>query len=255
MGISKDLKLVGNNFSNVASAFFIAYLIAEIPNGTSGASTPPRPVGPPPTTHTNPLPGYFLQKVPVAKWLGINIILWGIATACTAGATNYGTLLTARIFLGIFEAAIAPCLMLISSQWYTKSEQAPRFSIWYCGLGLGQIIGGFISFGFQHIGPNADLKGWQIMFIVLGLITCLVGVVMVLILPDTPMKAKWLTEGEKRALLKHVSVNQTGIENHRFKWSQLKEVLLDAQIWIMLLITILVSPFLFPRPIASGDLY
>lgn len=133
--------------------------------------------------------------------------------------------------------------MLISSQWYTKSEQAPRFSIWYCGLGLGQIIGGFISFGFQHIGPNADLKGWQIMFIVLGLITCLVGVVMVLILPDTPMKAKWLTEVEKRALLKHVSVNQTGIENHRFKWSQLKEVLLDAQIWIMLLITILVSSF------------
>lgn len=80
------------------------------------------------------------------------------------------------------------------------------------------------------------------MFIVLGLLTCLVGVVMVLILPDTPMKAKWLTEGEKRALLKHVSVNQTGIENHTFKWSQLKEVLLDAQIWIMLLITILVSP-------------
>lgn len=33
MGISKDLHLVGNNFSNVASAFFIAYLIAEVPNG------------------------------------------------------------------------------------------------------------------------------------------------------------------------------------------------------------------------------
>lgn len=33
MGITKDLNLVGNNFSNVASAFFIAYLIAEVPNG------------------------------------------------------------------------------------------------------------------------------------------------------------------------------------------------------------------------------
>lgn len=185
--------------------------------------------------------GYFLQKVPVAKWLGANVILWGIATACTAAAFNYPSLLAARIFLGMFEAAIAPCLMLISSQWYTKSEQAPRFSIWYCGLGLGQIIGGFVSFGFQHIGPNAALKGWQIMFIVLGLVTVVVGVLTLWILPDTPMKAKWMTETEKRALLKHVSVNQTGIENHRFKWSQLKEVLLDAQIWIMLLITVLVS--------------
>lgn len=33
MGMPKQLKLVGNNFSNAATAFFIAYLIAEIPNG------------------------------------------------------------------------------------------------------------------------------------------------------------------------------------------------------------------------------
>lgn len=35
MGLNKDLKLKGNNFSNAATAFFIAYLIAEIPNGRS----------------------------------------------------------------------------------------------------------------------------------------------------------------------------------------------------------------------------
>lgn len=33
MGLNKDLKLKGNDFSNAGSAFFIAYLIAEIPNG------------------------------------------------------------------------------------------------------------------------------------------------------------------------------------------------------------------------------
>lgn len=33
MGIKKDLGLVGNDFSNVATWFFIAYLIAEVPNG------------------------------------------------------------------------------------------------------------------------------------------------------------------------------------------------------------------------------
>lgn len=34
MGIKKDLKLVGNEFSNTATWFFIAYLIAEVPNGS-----------------------------------------------------------------------------------------------------------------------------------------------------------------------------------------------------------------------------
>lgn len=33
MGINKDLGLTKNNFTNVGSAFFIAYLIAEIPTG------------------------------------------------------------------------------------------------------------------------------------------------------------------------------------------------------------------------------
>jgi hypothetical protein len=35
MGIGKDLKLKGNDFTNAATAFFIAYLIAEVPNGES----------------------------------------------------------------------------------------------------------------------------------------------------------------------------------------------------------------------------
>lgn len=35
MGLSKDLKLKGNDFSNAGSAFWIAVLLAEIPNGSS----------------------------------------------------------------------------------------------------------------------------------------------------------------------------------------------------------------------------
>lgn len=34
MGLTKELKLHGDEFSNTATSFFIAYLIAEIPNGT-----------------------------------------------------------------------------------------------------------------------------------------------------------------------------------------------------------------------------
>jgi hypothetical protein len=35
MGLNKDLKLQANEFSNVATAFFATYLIAEIPTGKS----------------------------------------------------------------------------------------------------------------------------------------------------------------------------------------------------------------------------
>ncbi|TKA72539.1 hypothetical protein B0A49_04233 [Cryomyces minteri] len=204
MGLNKDLNLKGNDFSNAATAFFIAYLIAEIPNAI------------------------VLQKVPVAKWLGANVVLWGVATACTAAAHDYHSLLAVRIFLGIFEAAIAPSLMLISSQWYTKSEQAPRFSIWYAGLGLGQIIGGVLSFAFQQIKHHPALSGWRIMFVVLGCVTVTIGFVTIWLLPDTPMRARFLSEAEKVALLRHVAANQTGIANTRFKYSQILAISISS---------------------------
>ena len=187
------------------------------------------------------LSAIILQRVPVAKWLGLNVILWGIATACTAAAKDYVTLLTARIFLGIFEAAIAPCLILISSQWYTKSEAAPRFSIWYAGLGVGQIIGGIVSYAFQQV-KNPTFSGWKIMFIVLGLVTVIIGFITLFFLPDTPMKARFLSEPEKVMLLKHVSVNQTGIRNKNYKISQALEILMDPALYLLVLVTILVSP-------------
>ncbi len=33
MGLNKELKLKANEFSNAATWFFIAFLIAEVPNG------------------------------------------------------------------------------------------------------------------------------------------------------------------------------------------------------------------------------
>ena len=41
MGISKDLSLIKDDFTNVGTSFFIAYLIAEVPTGpfTSESST------------------------------------------------------------------------------------------------------------------------------------------------------------------------------------------------------------------------
>ncbi|KAJ5910817.1 major facilitator superfamily domain-containing protein [Penicillium subrubescens] len=213
MGMKADLKLKGNDFSNAASAFFIAYLVTEVPNV------------------------YFLQKIPPAKWLGFNVICWGIAATAAAGAKDYTTLLVARIFLGIFEATVGPSLMLISSQYYTKSEQAPRFTFWFLGLGVAQIIGGVISFGFQHV--HSKFASWRIMFLVMGLITVLVGFSTLFCLPDTPMQAKWLSDDEKVALLQHTRINQTGIRNSKFNFRQILEAVLDVQVWLFCLMVAL----------------
>jgi MFS family permease len=216
MGLPKDLELVGDNFTNAATALYIAYLIAEVPTG------------------------YILQMIPPGKWLGINVILWGIVTASIASISSYRGLLVTRILLGIFEAALSPCLMFIIGMWYTQQEAVHRFGAWFCGLGVAQIFGGLVSFGFQQV-TGDSLAGWRIMFIVLGTLTVFMGILTVIFMPDNPMSVGWLTEAEKKFAIQRVAINQTGIQNRHFKLSHLKELVLDLQIWLLVLLTILIS--------------
>ncbi|KAF7366961.1 MFS domain-containing protein [Mycena sanguinolenta] len=218
MGLNKDLKLAGNDFNNAASWMYIANLIAEFPTG------------------------YIVQKVRPGKWLGFNIILWGVVTACTAAVTNYRGLVATRVVIGILEAATAPCLMLITAEgmWYTKSEAILRFAIWYGGLGTAQMLGSLISWGFQQVTHEA-LSGWRIMFLALGCVTAVAGVWALFSMPDSPMEASWLTETEKRVAIQRVAINQTGIKNTHFKWRHLQELVLDPQIWLLTSAVVLTS--------------
>jgi predicted MFS family arabinose efflux permease len=131
--------------------------------------------------------------------------------------------------------------MLLTSQYFTYDEQATRFSYWYCGFGLGQILGGIVSYGFQFMSPSAPLAGWKMMFLVLGLVTIVFGLFVFFFVPDSPMKANFLTSDEKVALLEHIKVNQTGIQNSHFHPHQIFEGLRDFGCWGIFLLVALQS--------------
>lgn len=82
MGIQHDLGMKGNDFSWLATAFFIAYAIAEIPQGA------------------------LLQRFPVAKVLGANVFCWGIILCCSSATKNFAGILALRVLLGLMEAVI-----------------------------------------------------------------------------------------------------------------------------------------------------
>jgi len=94
---------------------------------------------------------------------------------------------------------------------YKRHEQPPRVGLWYLGVGMGTIIGSLLSFGFQHYEANA-FTSWQIMFLVVGIVTVSVGIAVFWILPDNPMKSR-LTDQEKVWAIERLRENQTGIEN------------------------------------------
>lgn len=148
-------------------------------------------------------------------------------------------MLVLRTLLGAFEAVIGPALVLITSQFYTKIQAAPRMGIWYCGLGLGQLVGGLISWAGQHGSQTSSFEGWRIMMLCLGVFNLALAPAVVLLLPDTVRSAKFLTSTEKEHVQMILSEDQAGNGAKRFNKKGLFEALLDPALWLLVLISIL----------------
>lgn len=74
--------------------------------------------------------------------------------------------------------------------------------------GLGQIVGGAISYGAQqHTGVFA---GWRIMFLCIGIANCFVAIA-VWWLPGTPEEATFLTSTEKEAIAQRLHDDHAGV--------------------------------------------
>jgi sugar phosphate permease len=169
---------------------------------------------------------------------------------------SFGPLLALRILLGVFESATAPrfviqsagdvyrtdahSLNVMTTMWYKRHEQSVRTGYWYQGTSIGPAVSSLIAFGFTHwaaSSPNAHFKPWQVLFLLYGLVTITLGILVVLLLPDNPMKSR-LTHAEKLIAIERIRENQTGIENKHFKWPQFRETMLDVRTWLLCMLVI-----------------
>jgi MFS transporter, ACS family, allantoate permease len=175
----------------------------------------------------------LLQRLPLGKYSAFNIIIWGTILALHATIWNFGSGIAVRFFLGVFESAVTPGFALLSSQWWTKSEQGSRIGIWFSFNGMGQIFGGLVAYGI-NVGSEkhgSAIAPWKIVFLVNGILTACLGVVFWFVIPDNQLNARWLSPKDRILAVARVRVNQQGIGNKHFKRYQLTEALLDPMTW------------------------
>ncbi|KAL0947852.1 hypothetical protein HGRIS_013914 [Hohenbuehelia grisea] len=210
-GIVQQTHLVGSQYSWLSSIVYVAQLIWQ------------------------PMSSYFLVKLPISKYLAFHVFMWGVIVASTAAAHNFAGLLTARFFLGIFEATVAPCFITMTQMWWRRREQTMRLSMWMAMNGGTGMVGSLLSWGLGHI--HGHLFPYQTIFLFIGLLTALCGPLVYFILPDSPAKARFLSHDEKIVALERLRANNQGTETKEWKPDQVWEVLIDPKtyMWFALL--------------------
>ncbi|KAG7727607.1 hypothetical protein KL933_002541 [Ogataea haglerorum] len=209
MNLQKDLNMSDKEYSWVGSAFYFGYLIFQFPANL------------------------LLQKLPLSKTLGTAVIIWGIVLMCHAACSNAAGFLVCRVILGIFEGFMNPAYVLLTSQWYRKSEQFMRASIWWGFQGFGTLLGAGIAYGLAvHRSGNYSFASWRMLYIITGIITIFLGVLSIVHVPDLPVKAWFLNETEKKYCVERVKGNQQGFGSHKFKRHQVLEALQDPVLYL-----------------------
>ena len=98
-----------------------------------------------------PLSSFALIRFPVGKWVAFNVFCMGAVVACMGSANSFNGLITARFFLGVFGATLAPSFIAITQMWWRSREQTYRTLAWNCSNAVASIFGPLLSFGIGHV--------------------------------------------------------------------------------------------------------
>ncbi|KAF8900479.1 MFS general substrate transporter [Gymnopilus junonius] len=214
LGIRQATHLSTNQYNWLGTIFYLSYLVFEFPQNLC------------------------LQRFPVGKWMSFNIFVWAVALCSHAACKDFAGLFIVRLILGMCEGSITAGFMIVSSMFYTRTEQTLRVGYWFLMNGTAQIISGFISFGSLHI-HTKSFEPWQWLMIITGILTLLTALAFWFLFPDSPTNAWFLTLPERSITVRRIKENQTGVENKHFKTEQMIEAFTDPKTWLFALFSAL----------------
>lgn len=206
--MADDLQFSEAVYGFGAGIFFIAYFFLEIPSNL------------------------MLHRVGARLWIARIMITWGIISAGMAFVTTPMSFYVMRCLLGIAEAGFYPGVILYLSYWFPTNRRGRMYALFATAVPLSGVIGaplsGWIMGAFNGLHGFA---GWQWMFILEGIPSVLIGILVIFKLTDRISHAKWLTDEEKKILQANID---SDTQHHVH--SSLKEIFLQPRVWLLTLI-------------------
>lgn len=188
-----------------AGLFFVGYIALEIPSNL------------------------VLEKVGAKVWIARVMITWGALSGATLLVQTPLQFYIVRFLLGAAEAGFVPGVLLYLSQWFPYERRARIVALFMIGIPISSLVGNPISGWLMNVMDGVHgLGGWQWLFLIEALPPVILGVFVLLWLPNSIDQTTWLSIEEKQILLDHLDSHP-----HVETISSLKHVFIDRRLWIL----------------------
>jgi len=181
LGMNRDLGLSPEIYGLGAGIFFVGYCLCEVPSNL------------------------VLERVGARLWIFRIMLTWGVVSAATAFARGPISFFALRFLLGVCEAGFYPGIMLYLTYWFPQSSRARFNSLFLASIPIANVIGAPISGTILSLEGMARLHGWQWLFLIEGIPSCLLAFAVLAYLPDGPRHARWLTDEEKQIVARAIA--------------------------------------------------
>jgi D-galactonate transporter len=151
--------------------------------------------------------GYFFFEVPsnillekfgARAWIARIMITWGIISSAMLFVNSPWIFYVLRFLLGLAEAGFFPGIILYLTYWFPSRRRGRTVALFMTAIALTGVVGGPLSGWILHqFNGAANLKGWQMLFLLEGIPSILIGLCIPFLLEDGIHTARWLTDEEK----------------------------------------------------------
>lgn len=208
-----DLKFSDAMYATGAGIFFLGYFLFEVPSNL------------------------ILEKVGARFWIARIMIIWGGISSAMMFVNSPFWFYILRFLLGAAEAGFFPGIILYLTYWYPTAHRARTVALFMTAPPLAGLVGSPLS-GFLLDHHPASLHGWQWLFLIEGIPSVLTGIAVLLLLPNGPRSAKWITAVEADWLTQRLDTERAEREKHH-KMS-VARALLHPKVLLLCLIYFLV---------------
>jgi MFS transporter, ACS family, tartrate transporter len=210
-----DENVFGSVYGLGAGLFFIGYFLFEVPSNL------------------------IQQRVGARLWIARIMIIWGMVAMTMMFISSTTAFYIIRFILGVAEAGFYPGVILYLTYWYPAKERARTVALFTTGAALAGVLGSPLSGAILELHGKGGLDGWQWLFLLEGIPAVIMGVIVLLILPDRPQKARWLTTEEKTWIQSRL--DEETIQSKGWTHSRLSETLTSSSVWFFCLIYFLMN--------------
>ncbi|GAA5924395.1 uncharacterized protein JCM15063_005628 [Sporobolomyces koalae] len=178
------------------------------------------------------IPGTLLAKqFNPNRVIAIGALLWSVGATLQAAAFNPAGLYVCRLIVGIGEAMFGQSMAYHLAIFYTKRELAKRVGLFISAGAVAGSLSGLISYGVNHI--HSKIPQYKILFLIEGLPSFLLAVIVWFCLPSRPETTKFFNEEERTVAITRKNAENSSEDNHGIVWRDVRYTLTNWRTWIL----------------------